>query len=157
MRRLSAAAAVIALLALTACSDGEPPGPPGPEQRALQLFEPSLREEPVAAEVALLFGAELDGAARAALFDALAALPDSPVIEAVASEEMEVLDRMVVDIKAGLPAGGSAKYSVQLEQTDGGGWRILWFQGPGVEWPGQGRTRGDGLTTSAPPTGNGSP
>jgi hypothetical protein len=107
--------------------------------------------------IAALFGTDIDSRMRAALLDALAEVPVSPAIEAVASEELEELDRIVVDISVGLPAAGSARYSVQLERDAGGNWLIVWFQGPGVEWPGRGPGRGEGLTTSAPPAGDDAP
>jgi hypothetical protein len=154
-RRLSVAAtAAVVLILVTACGHDEHPGPSGPERTALRLFEPAFLERPDEQRLEALFGSGLDGRKRASLLDALAAMPLSPAVEAVGSEKLEDLDRVVVDIVTQLPAGGSARYSVQLGMTAGGGWRRLWFQGPGVEWPPPGRARGDGLTTSAPPAGD---
>ena len=151
----AASTAAFVLLMLTACGDEEPSGPPGPEETALQLFELAQSEQPADELIATLFGAGLEGRKRTALLESLSALSAPSAVEAVGSERLEGLDRVVVDLEAGLPAGGMAGYSVQLEPTAQGEWRILWFQGPGVEWPRRERPRSEGLTTSAPPEGDG--
>ena len=153
----AASAAILVLVMLTACGEEGPIEPAGPEQTALQLFELARSEEPSDELIAALFGAGLDERERAALFEALDALSTASTVEAVGSEALEGLNRVAVDLLAGLPAGGTARYSVQLEPSAQGEWRILWFQGPGVEWPRRKRPRGTGLTTSALPHADGAP
>jgi len=153
-----ALAAVVMLLTLTACGDEEPYGPAGPEKTALQLFELVQAGQPDEEMISALFGAGLEGRNRSALLETLAAIPaPRAAVELVGSERLEGLDRVVVDLRAELPAGGMASYSVQLEPASPGEWKILWFQGPGLEWPRRERPHGEGLTTSAPPQVDGAP
>jgi hypothetical protein len=150
-------AATLAVLILTACGEEEPATQAGPEQTALRMFELAQDKQPSEQLISELFGAGLDERERVALLEALSALAEPSALEATGSEQLEGLNRVVVDIAAALPAGGEARYSVQLEQTAQGEWRILWFQGPGLAWPSKARPRGDGLTTSAGPDGDGAP
>jgi len=150
-------AAILAVLILTACGEEEPATQAGPEQTALRLFELAQDKQPPEELISELFGPGLDDRERAALLDALSALAGPSAPEAAGSERLEGLDRVAVDIAAALPAGGEARYSVQLEQTAQGEWKILWFQGPGLAWPSKARPRGDGLTTSSGPDGDGTP
>jgi hypothetical protein len=148
---------MVALLLLAACGERRPAEAAGPERTALQMFELARSERPAEELITGLFGAGLDDRDRAALLESLSALSTLSAVEAAGSEKLQGLDRVVVDISAALPAGGLARYSLQMEQTSQGGWIILWFQGPGVEWPRRARPRGEGLTTSAPPNGDGAP
>jgi hypothetical protein len=158
MRRqyITLAAAVI-LLMLSSCGEEEPSGPAGPEQTALRLFELAREQQPADDLIAALFEPGLGERNRAALLESLSAFSAPTAVQAVGSERLEGLERVVVDLSAELPAGGMASYSVQLEQAEQGEWKITWFQGPGLEWPRRERPRGEGLTTSAPPEKDGAP
>jgi hypothetical protein len=85
-----------------------------------------------------------------ALLDALDALAGSPPPELTGVHLSEGEEEAFVDLDVELPGGGRASYNLKLTTGTDGGWRIAWFQGPGVEWPPSGG-RGNGLTTSVPP------
>jgi hypothetical protein len=153
----AASAATLVLMMLTSCGEREPADSGGPGQTALQLFELARSEQPSDDMIVTLFGAGLDERQRTALLEALSDLPIPLTVEPVGIEALQELDRVVVDLTAGLPAGGLAHYSLQLEPAAQGEWRILWFQGPGVEWPRRERPGGEGLTTSALPDGDEAP
>ena len=54
------------------------------------------------------------------------------------------------DIVAEMEGGSEARFSVRLRPVDSESWRVIWFQGPGVEWPPPTRRNGDSLSTSMP-------
>jgi hypothetical protein len=146
----------VSAMMLASCGEREPSEVSLPERTALRLFATTQGDQPSEDFLSALFGSGLSDRQRTALLEALSELPAPLAVEAVRSEELEELARIVVDIRADLPAGGMAIYSVQLEQASQGDWTILWFQGPGVEWPRrEPPRRGEGLSTSALPTGPG--
>jgi hypothetical protein len=107
----------------------------------------AAQKEPNAGRVDALFGNIEDARERAALFDAIRFLQieGSPVI--VDSYPLD--ERWGFDLEVRLPSDGAARYSVLVDPTDPPG-KIVWFSGPGIEWP-ERRRRGTGLSTSAPP------
>lgn len=154
MPRLTALLLSASLLAATiACDRPEDAESGGPGGAAVALFELAGTDPPSEAGLAELFGAGLDEVQRAALLEALAGIADLSEPTVVRTEPLSGLERVAVDLSAATAAGGSAEFSVQLQQAGGGEWQIRWFQGPGVEWPRRGRRRGEGLTTSALPNG----
>ena len=90
-------------------------------------------------------------AAAGPVLDALEALRPVDEVAVQRVEPLEGLDRVAVELTAPLQGGGQAHYSVQLADLGDDTWVILWFHGPGVEWPSHRRPRGDGLTVSSPP------
>jgi hypothetical protein len=86
-----------------------------------------------------------------ALFDALDTLGEIEHPRVVAAERLEGLDRWAIDLEGDLEGPGMASISVQVEPAEDGTWRVVWFAGPDVEWPGRVAPRGDGLATSEPP------
>ncbi|HKQ62305.1 MAG TPA: hypothetical protein VJS92_13520, partial [Candidatus Polarisedimenticolaceae bacterium] len=74
-----------------------------------------------------------------------------PRIDAVRA--LPGLERTAVDLSAGLAGGGRAGYMMQLERLPQDVWRVEWLAGPGVAWPPPRASKGDGLTSSAPPGG----
>jgi hypothetical protein len=152
MPRLTSLALAISLIAaIAACDRPEIPQPGGPGAAALDLFELAGSDAPSEERLGKLFGADLDEHQRAALLEGLAGLATASAPVVIRTESLSGLDRVAVDLSAATPAGGTADFSVQLQQTASGEWKIRWFQGPGVEWPRLGRPRGEGLTTSALP------
>ncbi len=140
---------VVALAALVGCA----PEPPTRAGAVLELFELAHIDEPLAERVDGLFGNVEDEQARAALLDAIQALRPVGEVEIVETYPMDDLVRVSFDLVGQLPGGGVARYSVQLDTATEPG-TIVWFSGPGVEWPDR-RPRGSGLSTSAPPGGGG--
>ena len=112
-----------ALLLLASCAGGEVREVPLPDRLALELFEIAREEDPAPDRIDALFDLGQDDRLRAA-----------------------------VDLVASLPGGGSADYSVQLTERDGS-WKIVWFNGPGVDWPERRPARGEGLSSSPAPGG----
>jgi hypothetical protein len=152
-RQVTGRAAAVALaVVLGACAVPEPPAGRSPEQAALQLFELGALDEPTDEQLLACFGALPGNSDRAELLDALSTLApaDSPQVARV--EPLEGLGLTVIDLTAELPAGGLARYSVQVAPEDDGRWKVRWFGGPDAEWPRQRSPRGSGLTTSPPPT-----
>ena len=145
-------ALVLPGLLLAAACGGPEPDPQNPASVAVHLFALAGRE-PAFEELAATFDAKTLEAWQGPLLDNLDALS-----RLGASEPPEVLgvDRVpgtpeaYVDLAAELPGRGRADCSVLLRSTGETGWRIVWFQGPGIEWPPRSR-RDAGLTTSAPP------
>ena len=119
------------------------------ESRAVRDLVDRL-DDPAAERVDGVFGGTDDEQARAALLDAIQALRPIDEIEIVETYPMEDLVRVSFDLVGRLPGGGIARYSVTLDTASEPG-TIVWFSGPGVEWPDR-KPRGPGLSTSAPPT-----
>ena len=75
-----------------------------------------------------------------------------------ATEEVEVVNlelsedgtEAFVDLEARIEGEGSAGFSARLRSDGEAAWRVVWFHGPGLEWPVH-AARGDGLSQSAPP------
>jgi hypothetical protein len=137
---------------LAACGGGGDVGPADtdPAAAALRLFELAPADEPTDEQLRALFEPAPDDDGRAALLDALGALGTTTprVVEVV--QPAGPADAFV-DLAARLPSGGEARFSVRLRAAEPGSWRVIWFQGPGVEWPPRSTRRGDGLSSSAPP------
>lgn len=147
----SDACAVLTLLALAAtvgCSDpGGNTDDPGPV--ALRLF--ALADaEPGPEELERWFEPELLASRGVPLLDALDGIAGSGSPTLLAVETAPGAEEAFVDLAVSLPGGGRAVYNVKLRRLGEDGWRIAWFQGPGVEWPPR-EERGASLTTSAPP------
>ena len=150
--RSTAGLALLTVALLAGCR-GAVPGPPAPAspaERVLEFFELVRLDEPAAERIDDFFGRVDDEQARAALLDAIEALRPVNEVEIVETYRLDGLGRESFDLLGALPGGGTARYSIQLDTSIEAG-RIVWFSGPGVEWP-QRRGRGPGLSTSAPPT-----
>ena len=143
---LAALAGLSLALAAPGCGPAAPE-PSEPERLALELFRAAA--QPERERLDLLFGPATDEAARAVLADSVERLLPAREPRIVGMEELDGPDQVVIDIEAGLEGGGSGLWSVQVETADGG-WRISWFQGPGVEWPPSRRRRDEGLSSSPP-------
>ena len=144
-RRLSL---LLAAAVAVGCAGEAPPAPDPAEAAVVELFALAAEPDPTPERIAALFG-RLSGGVPPQLFDSLAALTDAGRPVVVRREELTGLDRVVFDLEAALPGGGTADYSVQVESDAeaAGRWRVVWFQGPGVAWPRHGRA-GDGLSSS---------
>ena len=148
---LSLLPAALAILALAGCKDPEPPPAldSTPESATLALLEAQTEENQVAAPWAQLFTSTTDDS-RVELLEAIDAIP---VIESAQVTHID-LDpdglEAYVDLEALLPGGGMATFSARLRAESEAQWRIIWFQGPALEWPIH-RAKGEGLTQSAPP------
>ena len=141
-------------LLLVACSTGGCGGPPGnPRSAALRLFELAREEEPP--EEALrqvIDGVRLDED-RVSILEAVASLSEASAPRVLRETALPALRRTAIDVAATLPGGGSASYSFQAEEQLDGTWRVVSFQGPGVDWPRRPVRSDPGLTISAPPDG----
>ena len=139
--------ALTTLLLLAGASGCGPdaPEPTGPERVVLELF--ALSADPGEDDLLRLFGPESDGRRRAVLADSVELLRPAREPRIVGLEEIEGPRRVVIDVEAGLDGGGAGLWSVQVD-TVADGWRVTWFQGPGVEWPPARQRRDDGLSTS---------
>lgn len=154
-RRLTpwlAGALVLCGAAASGCREKLPAPAAGPADVALELFELAALDEPTVEQLDRRFGTSMDDQLRAALYDSIAALRPAQEPEVTRVTELDGLGRSAVDLSAGLPGGGRARYQLQLVGPLDGSWRVLWFQGPGVEWPPPRRPDGEGLTTSPPPS-----
>jgi len=150
-RRILFSLAVV-IAALSGCADTrEAPEtkPSGPSDVVFELFRLVSVDDPTPESVEGLFGKVGDEQAQASLLDAIRALRPVSEVEIVETYPMNNLLRLSFDLLGRLPGGGLAEYSVQLDTASEPG-TIVWFSGPGVEWPTR-RRRGDGLSTSAPP------
>lgn len=145
-----AIAVLVCTIALCACAAPHPsPTAEDPGAVALQLF--SLPEEPPQeGALAQIFDPDALSGGRVSLLDALEALAGFPPPELLAVEAIEGDEEAFADLAVELPGGGRAAFSVKLRRLEAEGWRVAWFQGPGVEWPSRGR-RGESLSTSSPP------
>lgn len=141
---------VLALALIAGCAE-KPDAVPqdGPGAAAMNLFTLAIEENRPAELDSAFDPGSLDGGdvALADSLDVLAGLRPPELIGVYSSDDgVEAFCDLAVE----LPGGGRATYNVKLSASPDGGWRIAWFQGPGVEWPRRER-RGDGLTTSLPP------
>jgi hypothetical protein len=139
---------LLGLAALAGC-DSSAPDPDDPGAVALRLFR-LAGDEPPAPELESLFEPDALKRSPVSLLDALAALPAGAEARVRGVEQATGGRQAWADLSVELPGGGRADYTVQLRATEGRGWRIAWFQGPGVEWP-VSDPGGAGLSTSAPP------
>jgi len=122
-----------------------------PEDAALALFAlapATTAEEPDLAPVARVVDERRWRDDPGALLDALEGLRGVERVRVLGSERLEGLDRWVLDLEGLLPGPTLANFSVQVERFEDEGWRVVWFRGPGVEWPGRARPRDEGLSTS---------
>ncbi len=151
MRSLRGLIAVASLSVLAGCDAPAPPVAPEPttEGRALELLELASSPEPDPARVETLFGVVDDEREHAALLDAIVRLRGATDVTVVETYTLEDLARTGFELEGALPGEGRARFSIQLDTSTQPG-TIVWFTGPGVEWP-ERRRRGDGLSTSAPP------
>ena len=151
MRAHSTAGLILALLGLAAfvgCSAPEL-DPNDPASVALQLF--TLADaEPGQEELDRLFDPDALANRVVPLLDALDGITGSATPSLLGVETAPGTDEAFVDLELALPGEGRAVYNLKLRRFGQEGWRIAWFQGPGVEWPPRNR-RGASLTTSAPP------
>ena len=124
-----------------------------PEHAALSLFALAVEPHEIDGDrsVDSVVEPTLVAVDPGALFDALDALREIVSPRIVAAERLDDLDRWAIDIEGALPGPSLAAFSVQVEPADDGTWRVVWFAGPGVEWPRRGPALGDGLASSTPP------
>jgi hypothetical protein len=144
-------AALALLLPLAACggADDTPQGPAA--TAALGLFELARIDEPSDELLSETFDPAPGRDGRAALLDALGGLATAIEPQVVAVLQPEGPADAFVDLTAGLPGGGLARFNVRLHSPQPGSWRVSWFQGPGVAWPPRSAPRGAGLSSSHPP------
>ncbi len=145
--RLAALSALAAMLA--ACAGAPQEARATHESTVLELFDLARADELAPERVDALFGTEADERVRAVLLDAIDALRPAAKVRIVETYPMDDLIRTSFELESALPGGGLARYSVQLDTSTEPG-TIVWFSGPGVEWPAR-KTPGPGLSTSAPP------
>ena len=145
---------VIATVAVGCGEDESPPAPPAtPEEAALALFRLAatpLDEDSGLDAVAEVVEADLWSDDPGSLLDAIEALRGVEDIRVVGAEGLDGLDRWVVDLEGRRPGPTLADYTVQVASAGEDLWRVVWFRGPGVEWPTRRSPRGEGLTTSPP-------
>ena len=143
----------MALTALTACGAPDPPMDPA-AAAAVELFSIAQGLDPSPDELAARFDEPPQNEGRrATLLDALATLAALPAPRVVAVELQTDPNDAFVDLESELAGGGLARFTVRLAADGAGGWRVRWFQGPGVTWPANGGVRNQGLTSSAAPAG----
>jgi len=138
------------VLALAGCKEPTPPAVnSSPETTALALLDAYAEDDQVAAPWDQLFG----GLTEDSKVELLEAIDAIPTIESAQVTHVD-LDpeglEAYVDLEALLPGGGMATFSARLRAESEAQWRIIWFQGPALEWPIH-RAKGDGLSQSAPP------
>jgi hypothetical protein len=154
VRRLTATPVVplllTTLMTLTGCDDPTPVAvDSSPEVAALALLEARVVDDRIADPWNVLFD-EVSDASTIDLLEAIEALP-TVVASRVTRVDLDLEGREAfVDMDGELPGGGSATFSVRLRCDPEARWRIVWFQGPALEWPLH-TAKGDGLSQSAPP------
>jgi len=144
-RRLILGGAFATLALAWGCADETPPDPL--TESVIELFALAHDGEPDAARVERLFDVRADERWRATLYDALSQLARVSTPQVVGVEPLEDVGRTAVDVTAGLPGGGEARFALQLEAREDGGWRVVTFDGPGVSWPPRDTQRGPGTST----------
>ncbi|ANM29490.1 hypothetical protein ABI59_07670 [Acidobacteria bacterium Mor1] len=144
---------VLALAALVGCSDpAEDPDPAesrAPEEAAaLALFEMAELLDADEEKLRNTVREDLIESDRTALLDAIARLrgESPPRIQGV--EPMIPDDRQMITLEADLPDEGLAVFRVLAERDAEDHWKVVWFSGPGIEWPAP-RIRGEGLSSSS--------
>jgi len=148
---LGAAVLVTALLGVGCGDAGAPPTDPGPGDAALLLFDLARIAEPTGEELAAVIEPVPAGGKRATLLDELSKLAGVTALHVVEVSQPAGPGDAFVDLEARLPEGGIARFSLRMRGSEPGGWRVAWFQGPGVSWP-PGKSRpGESLSSSAPP------
>ncbi|MBD3868881.1 MAG: hypothetical protein IFK94_12205 [Acidobacteria bacterium] len=119
-----------------------------PEEGALALFrfastlnaDSTLPADLVRSDLVEEYGADL--------LDLLEPLVGASPPRILAVELFSETDRAAVDVEFDLPGEGFSTWSVQLEQGDDEGWRLVWVQGPGDGWPPRKKQRGESLSSS---------
>jgi hypothetical protein len=137
----------VTLLILACLVAGCRAAPTDVERAALALFPDAGADESVDAR--RLVWPEPEGQALAALRVALAAVETEgePTVE----RSVPLPDGEIgIDLSVPLAGGGVGQYAVECAPVEGG-WRVVSFRGPGLEWPPPRAVRGDGLTSSAVP------
>ena len=140
--------ASLGLLVAAGCSNTQL-DPDDPGSVALHLFALAA-DEPDQEQLATIFDPDMLSQRGVPLLDALDVIAGSAAPDLLGVDTAPGVDEAFVDLAVALPGEGRAVYNVKLRRSGELGWRIAWFQGPGVEWPARGR-RGESLTTSAPP------
>ena len=153
MREVAArrALTLLLLLTITGCGGSESDPEAGPRGAAVRLFELAGGDDATDEQLRALFDVERLEDRRAELLDALARVAGAGRAGNAFVEPMSGPDEVMVDLEVELAGGGAANYRVQLSRTEAGDWRITWFGGPGVEWPGSAGPRDQGLTVSSAP------
>lgn len=154
MRRYRPAIVVLLLAAMaTACGDDPhtPPEEDGPQAAAMRLFQVAEidLDDPESWD-RVLETVRAGDRDTASLLDALESLRGVERVRIVEAEALEEPGRWIVDIEGELPGPSLAEFGVEAAETSDG-WRVVWFHGPGVEWPGHPSGRDPSLTTSRPP------
>ena len=139
---------LLGLMTVAACS-APAPDPQSPASVALQLFA-LCGTEPEPEELQAWFDPDFLEDHDVELLDALDRISESAAPNLLGLESDPNAQEAFVDLEIELRGAGRAVYNVKLRRIGAEGWRIAWFQGPGVEWPSRNR-KGAGLTTSAPP------
>jgi len=141
---------LICLVLLAGCA-APPPDSSTPEGAALVLLKIAA-ETPLSIErIEALFGPAAGSEPSADLFDALAGLAGCTDAEVVSAQPLEAIAKVAVDLTAKLAGGGQAEIAVQLQSTEQGQYRVIWFSGPGTEWPPPRRRRDGGISSSSAP------
>ena len=150
--RLAAVGLLCALLA--GCQAPEPaPVLPDHEQLALDMFAAAAAEDSRVAFAETHCDRTVDDADWPTLLDGLEALgrlEDPTIVGSEPLDDAEPPAEMMVDLEVAVGELTRASVSVRLQRT-GDEWGIVWFQGPGTEWPQRRTPRDQGLSTSAPP------
>jgi len=150
MRRKLLLILLLGVAPLLHCGDSEPDEipPRTAAEQTLRLLELADGGELAPASVEELFDLPEDETESALLFDSIQQLASTGTVRVVAETELAELNRWAVDLERDADNVVST-YSVQLDTLSTPA-QIVWFSGPGIEWP-ERRRRGDGLSTSATP------
>jgi hypothetical protein len=141
------------LLLLAACggSDESAPVDATPEGAARALLAARTTEDGIAEPWDTLFDPPNEGSTTD-LLQALEALPATEEVRILTVELSDDGNEAFVDMEARIEGEGTAGFSARLRAREPSRWRVIWFHGPGLEWPVH-AARGDGLSQSAPPGG----
>ncbi|MDH3626222.1 MAG: hypothetical protein OEV00_04015 [Acidobacteriota bacterium] len=151
-----AAGLFLIVLVVAGCGGSRPAPEATPADQvsiALEMLNASATEEGRLDLADRRFGLTIDDTQWAPLLDALEA---TGRLSDPQTEGSEPLDQgpdhteFIVDFDVAVSEVGRGAVSVRLHREDES-WRIVWFQGPGFEWPSPGRPPDDGLSSSAPP------
>ena len=150
MRSFTSLILVALLIGTAACrSDEIPPVEPTAESVVAALFALAAQDDLDLEQTAQLFAPVEDERRRAELLDAIRALRTEHEAEVVESYTLAEQGRIGFDLEGRLTGDGVARFSVLLDTTTPPG-VVVWFSGPGVEWP-ERKRRGPGISTSSPP------